>query len=203
MFLRIPFPVGLQVSVGNKKCFASDLEGGSERVAVFLLPQGVCGAPALLLTAGPACEREAAPDLSPPLPPDLVHQFAVASQARGQLHQGMPGTCRVKVGAGERNAGSRLSTASVCPCSYPLPAASLTAPRHPAVPPAISAQPRASSVQRQPRPAHASAKGGAPDTLFSVTHRGSASLIELWWVLNDVLITSQRRCDSLYLEFAD
>lgn len=113
MFLRIPFPVGLQVSVGNKKCFASDLEGGSERGAVFLLPRGVCGAPTLLLTAGLACEREAAPDLSPPLPPDLVHQFAASSRVRGQLHQGMPGTCRVKFGAGERNAGSRLSTASV------------------------------------------------------------------------------------------
>lgn len=44
MFPRIPFPVGFQVCIGHRQCFASDLEGRSEGAAMFSLPGGTCRA---------------------------------------------------------------------------------------------------------------------------------------------------------------
>lgn len=54
MFLRISFPVEFQVRLGHKSCFTSDLEDGSEGVAIFLLPEGTCRA-AGVAAAGEHC----------------------------------------------------------------------------------------------------------------------------------------------------
>lgn len=107
----------------------------------------------------------------------------------------------IESGIDKREAGSSLSAVSVCPCSYPFPAAFLAASQHLADQPQLQAQPPTQGPL--PPPAHASAKGGPLSTLFSITHRGSASLTEPWWIQSDVSITSQRCYNWLYLEFVD
>lgn len=112
MFPRIPFPVGFQVCIGHRRCFASDLEGRSEGAAVFSLPGGTCRA------AGEYCHltcrlgllvRGSAQTLVPPARSPLSASLSPGPGVSAAVTKGTSFSCRSPRNEGETDGGPRVS----------------------------------------------------------------------------------------------
>lgn len=124
VFPRIPFPVGFQVCIGHRRCFASDLEGRSEGAAMFSLPGGTCRA------AGEYCHltcrlgllvRGSTQTLIPPARSPLSASLSPGPGVSAALSQRAPGSPAGHLAMKERQMEVPGCLCSVClSCAYSL-----------------------------------------------------------------------------------